>query len=242
MGERVTDEVILAGGYVDGKGVRHNRVVFGHRVTAKEMLDLDSDRMAQIPTQRADLIVAKEIIEFGTLKMPVPLSVLLDLVDADREDLMAAENEFAEKSSAGRSVVVRDDGATLAFGFKINDVVYTEVEFGTHNTGRDSVEADKLQLTGLGRECFLIGKQISRLKTADGAGVIDGPIALKDFDALEDGMDIVVLRGAAYLWRQTFRIGRGQVSSNGRGPDGANPGNENRLERGSDSGNVAGAS
>jgi len=242
MSEQVTHEVILAGGYVDGKGVRHNRVVFGHRITAKEMLDLDNDRMAQVPTQRADLIVAKEITEFGTLKMPVPLSVLLDLVDADRCPLMAAQNEFAEMSSEGRKAEIRDNGATLPFGFKINDAIYTEVEFGAHNTGRDAVEADKLQLSGLSRECFLIGKQISRLKTADGAGVIDGPIALKDFEALEDGMDLVILRGAAYLWRQTFRIGRGKVSGNGRGPDGANPGNENRLERARDSSNVSGAS
>jgi hypothetical protein len=186
------------------------------------------------------LILSKEIVKFGELIMPVALSVLLDLADYDRELLMEAQNEFAALSSEGRTIELLEDRAKLAFGFKIDDVIYDRVEFGKHNTGRDEVEADRLRLSGLSRECFLVGKQISALKTSDGSGVIDGPIELERFESLVDGGDIVILRGAAFLWRQTFRLSGEKVSRNGRSADGTDSRHKDGLERGKDSGAPAG--
>ena len=240
MDQAVTHEIELTRGHVvpgkDGAPeVRHTRVVFGHRITAKELLALDNNPLAKVPTQRNDLILAAEITEFGSLKCPVAPSVLLDLDSLDREDLIKAQNEFAEKSSEGRTVVVTPNSATLAFGFKIDDIIYDHVEFGFRTTGRADVEADNLGLDGLSRECFLVGKQIKSIRNKDGSAVIDGPLDLKYFEQLEDAADVQVLRGAAYLWRQSFRGNGEDLSRNGRGPDSAAAGNTHRLERRSDS-------
>jgi hypothetical protein len=66
MADQITHEIILIGGHSDAKKTLHNRVVFGHRVTAKEIFRIDLEPAAEIATQHQDLIRRAMITEFGT--------------------------------------------------------------------------------------------------------------------------------------------------------------------------------
>lgn len=232
MDDQVTHTIALVGGYVDSKGAKHTRVTFGHRITAKDLFKLDGSQEAENPTQYNDLIVRAHITEFGTLKMPVPLSVMLDLDSVDREDLLDGCNVYQGLSAGERSgKFLADNKVELGWGFIVNDVTYTIVQFGQRFTGRDEVEADKADLAGVSRACFLIGRQITSIATEDGTAKLDGPIELERFESL-DGADVATLRGAAELWRQTFRIGGAKVSRNGTSEVRSSTGAEVRLERG----------
>jgi hypothetical protein len=221
MDDRITHAINL----MDG-----TRVVFGHRATAKEVFDLDAKPEGQIPTQYQDLMLRAAITEFGALPMPVPLSVLLKLDSIDRDDLNEAHNEFQRRSLGDRTAeILPDHKARMAFGFKIGDSIYDVAQFGGRLTGMDDVLADKKDLTaGVKRLCFLVGRQISKLSQSDGPLELDGPTDLELFESL-DAADIWTLRGAAELWRQSFRLGRKAVSENGDGADSAAIGDENRV-------------
>ena len=202
----------LLGGYQAKDGTAHKVVTIGQRLAGKDLFALDTDPQAALPTQHSDLIWAKSITAFGTLKMPVPLSVLLDLDSLDRDDIGVAYNEFQLESAKGREAVFESDTVVkLAFGFEREGVVYHTVEFGPRITGRDEVAADKEGLSGAARRCFMIGRQIAQLRQSNGAATIDGPLALNWFEAL-DAADIVTLMGAAEIFRQSFRRA-GQVVS-----------------------------
>lgn len=202
----------LAEGYtafdkVKKQEVNHREVVFGRRLTCKDMMDLDNDPQAQNATQYADLIRRKMITKFGLLKMPVPLNVLLSLDFLDREDLSSAADRFLLNSREGRTSEIRENNdVKLMFGFDIDGTTYDVVTFGNKLTGRDEVEADG-HGTGVARQCFLLGRQITRLATEDGLATIDGPIALDKFHML-DAEDLNTLRVGAELWKVSFRLKR----------------------------------
>lgn len=231
--DSVTHTVELVGGHVDTAGTRHTRVVFGRRIMAKDLFALDDDPQAQNPTQYNDLVIRAHITEFGTMKLPIPLSVLLNLDSVDREDLQDGANIFQAMSAEGRSgEFLPDHKVKLGWGFKVNDVVYGHAQFGKRVTGIDDVEADRASLKpGIRRLCFLVGRQITEISTEDGTAKIDGAIPLDYFESL-DAADIATLRGAAELWRQSFRIAGASVSRNGTGKDSSSPGSEVRVERG----------
>lgn len=236
----VTHTVELVGGHVDKNGAKHTRVIFGKRIGAKDLIRLDEDPQAGNPTQYNDLIVRAHITEFGTLTMPIPLSVLLDLDSVDREDLVAGCNVYQAMSAEGRGgEFLGDNKVKLGWGFIVNDVVYSHIHFGRRVTGRDEIEADRLDLkAGIRRMCFMVGRQIISISSEDGTAQIDGPIPLEYFESL-DGADVATLRGAAELWRQTFRIGGAQVSRNGTGATGVVDSNRDQgVERASDSGSA----
>jgi phage FluMu protein gp41 len=236
-----TYEINLVGGYVDDKNVRHSRVVFGRRITAKDLFAIDESPAGRNPTQYSDLVIRAHITAFGDLKMPVPLTVLLGLDSVDRDDLNEGCNAFQALSAEDRNAeFLPEHQAKLFWGFKINDVSYDRVKFGKRITGMDEIEADQAGLkSGIRRVCLLIGKQIESIATADGLS-IDGPIPLNYFESL-DGADVATLRGAAELWRQSFRLAGTDLSRNGRGPQCAAAGAQDRLERGADSRDAGGA-
>lgn len=224
MPEQVTHEIQLSAG---------TRVVFGRRILASDLFKLDGDPQANNPTQYNDLIVRAHITEFGANKMPVPLTTLLDLDSVDREDLLDGCNAYQAMSAEGRSgEFLADHKVKLGWGFIVNDVSYTLVQFGKRITGRDEVEADKLDLkAGIRRACFLMGRQITSVASEDGTAELSGPIPLSYFESL-DGADVATLRGGAEVWRQSFRVGGAKVSRNGHGKDSSRAGAEVRVERG----------
>jgi phage FluMu protein gp41 len=211
--EPVTHTVELAGGYKDKKEVVHRAVAFAHRITAKDLFALDEDPRATIPTQYNDLLLSRAITKFGELKIPIAATVLLDLDSVDREDLVEGHNVFSALSAEGHNAeFLPDHNVRLGWGFKINGLEYRRVAFGRRVTGRDEVDADRAGLKpGVRRLCFLIGRQIQKISTQDSSSEIDGPVSLSEFESL-DGADVATLRGAAELWRQSFRIRGAEVS------------------------------
>lgn len=244
--EPIVHIVELAGGYVDKHGVKHTRVTFGHRLNARDLFSIDEDPQGQNPTQYNDLIVRAHITEFGTLPKPVALSILLNLDSVDREDLAEACNVYQAISAEGRTAeFLPDHKVKLAFGFTLNGLNYNQVVFGHRITGMDDVEADRIGLKGIRRACFLMGKQIASIASQDGTAQLAGPIPLHYFSSPDgplDGMDIAALRGAAELWRQSFRISGAALSRNGRGSHSVATGQGDRLERRADSGDATRAS
>jgi hypothetical protein len=233
----------LIGGYTDKKGVTHRRVTIGKRITGKELFRAASDPQAVLDTQYNALILREKITEFGTLKMPVGLDVLLLLDSIDRDDLNDASNRFSGQAqtedddasdvAATEPELLPDNRLRLLFGYTRNGLTYDLLEFGRRITGMDEIEADKLEFGGVKRQCFLAAKQISRLSQSEGTAELNGPFA-PDFlvEMLEslDAVDLSYLRIASEVWRQSFRR-PGENLQEGGSPQRADTGDENRVER-----------
>jgi hypothetical protein len=199
-------------GHTDPAGKKHTRVTFGRRISGKQVFDIDANPQSQIPTQNSDLLMIASITEFGALKMPVSLLVLLKLDSLDREDLSDAFQRFLDDGLGDRKVEYPSVGVVkMAIGYESNGLAYDLVEFGTRLTGMDEVEADKLKLNGIKRVVFLCGRQISKLKQTDGTSELDGPIGLDIFEQL-DLVDIGAIRTAAEVWRYSFRRPGARIS------------------------------
>lgn len=199
-------------GHTDKDKRKHTRVTFAKRISGKELFDIDADPQSAIPTQNQDLLMRAAITEFGTVKMPVPLAVLLNLDSLDRDDLSAAFNKFLNDSLGERKVEYPATGKVkLAIGYESNGLVYDLVEFGNRLTGMDEVEADNRGLTGVKRVLFFCGRQVSKLKQSEGASELDGPLEMEIFEKL-DLIDIGAIRTAAEVWRHSFRRPGARVS------------------------------
>lgn len=225
MREVVPHSIELIGGYVDPKSdpkakVTHRRVTFGKHIDGQTLFNIDSDPQSAISTQYQALLLRSMITEFGTLKMPVDLRVLLALDQVDWDDLMAASEVFGAGRGSCREKtedelepqtptfqILSESTVRLAFGYERNGLVYDLAEFGTRPTVMDSVEADKLQLLGIRRNCFLAGKQVKRLYQSNGASELSGPVGLEIFERL-DAVDIRALTAASEVWRESFRTPR----------------------------------
>jgi hypothetical protein len=206
-------------GHTDSNQVRHNQVTFGKRVNGKTFFAIDDDPQSSIPTQYTDLLLRAAITRFGTLKMPVALSVLLNLDSIDRDDLSEAFNRFSVESLGEKQVeYLSDSKVKLAIGYERNGLVYDVVEFGHRLTGMDEVAADREKLSGIRRVCFLAGRQVVRLSQSEGESALDGEISLNIFEGL-DAVDIEAIRVGSEVWRNSFRRpGRGTVEV-GAGPE-----------------------
>lgn len=215
-----THTIELSVGY-ESKGsrgeeaVRHTRVVFGKRLTGAVLMAIHDDPQSNIPTQHQLMLLRGGITQFGELPIPVLLTVLLALDSIDIEDLVAANDRYLALTQEGRAPeFVSDSEVKLAFGFEDNGLVYNRVRFGRRVVGRDLVDAEKKGYAELRRECYLIGREVERLTTEDGAHVLDGPIELQVFEQL-DAYDITTLRAASMGWRDSFRKSRKGVPAGG---------------------------
>jgi len=225
--------VDLMVGYTDARGLRHTRVVFGKRLTGKDLFRIDSDPQSEITTQYQDLIMRASIVEFGTMTMPVPLRALLSLDSIDRDDLAAAHHRFSMTSIDGRQPEIESDTRVLMIvGYELNGLTYDVVEFGRRLTGMDEVEADKrgYKLGSIKRVCFLAGQQVSRLLQSNGASELKGPIGLEVFEKL-DALDLQALRLGSEVYRNSFRGTRTALPSNGGSPHGVPDSPRDRLVR-----------
>lgn len=228
------------------KEVTHKDVIFGKRIDGKRLFAIDSDPQSSIQTQFSDLLMRASITKFGSLKMPVALSVLLALDSIDREDLKEAytlfsaqslkelrnEGENSEESDESETEeteendsiqVVADNTIKLMLGYDRNGLVYDLVEFGRRQTGMDEVEADVKGYKGIKRLCFLAGKQISKLSSSQNASVLTGPIGIDVFEAL-DIVDIYAIQGGAEVWRNSFRTTGSRLQKVGNGKDSVSAG------------------
>ena len=221
-------------GYTDKNGV-HKVVEYGKRLTVKDLIALDNDPQARNMTQYQDLVRRKMMTKFGTITLPVPLNVLLGLNALDREDLQLGADEFAVLSRGERTTEFRENNVVkLRFGFEIDGTFYDVIQFGSLTTGRDEVEADSLGLTGVARDSFLIGRQISKISTDDGLASVEGTVDLETFTSL-DSEDYNLLRMGATLWRLSFRLKRKELQRERNGESGVSSDEGNPDERSGDS-------
>jgi len=201
----------LLGGYTDAQKTLHRDVEVGYVLRGTDLFALDDHPLNDGPTYRDFLILSKAITKFGTLKMPVAVSVLIALDSIDRDDLLDAYNALDSEAREGRvPKVLSDTTLQLARGCEIEGVIYDEVEFGFRLTGRDFIEADHLELAGARRACFLAGRQVKQLSQSTGGAALPGPIDLDVFEKLSVA-DITGIQGAAELYRQSFRRPRTEV-------------------------------
>jgi hypothetical protein len=200
------NKISLTFGHTDKKGTVHKDITFGKRLTAGDMMLLDADPRAQNPTQYQDFIHQKAITVFGELKVPVALDVLLGLNSIDRTDIRIGFEKFCQLSREDREYdYPANNVVKLCFGFEIDGTQYPTVELGRLNTGKDEVEADAVSERGIIRECFLLGRRITKLSTDKSAASIDGPVDLDKFKSL-DGEDLILLRTGARIAEQFFRL------------------------------------
>lgn len=212
--------VTLVFGYTDAEGASHKDVAIGKRLTGADLMRIGDLPEADSRTQNPLLLLQASVTKFGTLRTPVPMTVLLSLNSVDREDLSTAYNDFMRETGEGRqSEKLSESRVRLAFGLKVGETVYDVVEFGKLLTGYDELAGDEM---GSGeRACFLLGKQISCLERSEGGAALDGPVGPEAFrDA--DAEDIFLLQTCAEDWRNSFRKKRGAVPAGG-GPGGGVP-------------------
>ena len=233
-----TETIELIGGYTDKDGVTHKEVEFGKRLTAQDVMNLDTDPQARIATNYRDSIRRQMITKFGTLKTPVALKVFSSLDSIDRDDLESAGDRFLAATREERTADFRGDFTVkLMFGFEIDEVVYNVVQFGNRITGADDIEADLLSLRGVVRDCFLIGRQISKISSQDGAFSIDGKVDLETFFTV-DAEDIDLLKVGAEIFRQSFRAKGKELQKLSDGAKGGDSGAGNEVDGNGNSDNA----
>jgi len=195
----------LERGFTDAKGAAHQKLVFGRRLTGGDLIRADQklESFSKISFECA--IFASALVEFGTLRRDEMRHALLSLNDLERADVEAAYERFLSQSNDGvEGRAVSDDTVRLAFGIRRDGVVYRDVTFGRLLVGYDELEADTKRLTGVERNCFLIGRQVARIASADGAHVVEGELTLEVFEDL-DADDLPALREAADNWYESAR-------------------------------------
>ncbi|MGH9944614.1 MAG: hypothetical protein ACRD9R_19890 [Pyrinomonadaceae bacterium] len=224
----------LIDGYTDPKKVSHREVVISKHLRGADLFAIDSDPQNTGPTVRECLILRAAITKFGGLKMPVAVSVLLALDSIDRDDLLDAYNQLQEEERGGRAAkILSDSKIQLALGYEHEGVRYDVVEFGSRITGQDFVEADALELDASRRAFFLVGRQVSTVSQSDGGLSTTGQLSLEACGKLCIH-DLYALRGAAEIWRQSFRLGRAKIQDK-HGADGSHVGAGHGMEREADS-------
>lgn len=218
-------------GYTDNtKGRKtHKSVTFGKLLTGRMLFAIDEDPQSNLPTQYEAMLIRACITEFGTLRMPTPLTALLALDSIERDDLTEAFNQFSEMNRGGKEPE-QIDGTTLrlAVGYERNGLTYDVVTFGKRITGMDDVEADRLDLKGIRRICFLAGKQVVSLSQSDGKSTLEGQLGLEIFEELL-ASDIQAIRVASEVYRQSFRLSGAGVSPIGRGAERVDSGDGDRM-------------
>lgn len=203
MAEFFTQTVELAFGYKSHDGNEHKTVIIGRRPTGADLMRIGDAPEGEKPSQYQLLTIQAAITKFGDLKMPVPLTVLLNLLRPDRDLLAEAYMAFTKATGTGHiSERLSTDKFRLAHGFKIGEVVYDCVTFGHLLTGFDEIKAD--DLTKGRRVCYLLGMQITLLSQSEGVATLSGPLDVELFESL-DAEDILDLQEVAGEWNDSFR-------------------------------------
>ncbi|MCP9494290.1 MAG: hypothetical protein MSG64_07530 [Pyrinomonadaceae bacterium MAG19_C2-C3] len=202
----------LGFGYKAKDDATVKRVVFGKRPTAGDQMRI-TDSPAIVGTQTELMLHRAAITEFGTLKMPVPMSVLISLNENDHEDISKGFDKFLVDTFGEREHERIDDATVrLPFGFESDGSVYDVVRFGYLLKGYDKIAIDRTRATGYRRLCMELSKQIVEISQSTGTLKIEGGVPLEMFENL-DAFDLAVLSGAVDDWRDSFR--RSPPTNNG---------------------------
>lgn len=176
---------------------KHTRVVIGKRPIARDLFDAPAGSDVQWDA----VLQAGAITEFGEMRMPVPISVLLSLNSIDRGALQSEFYRFAAESLGDRESKVTAPGvAELAFGISVNGSVFHQVTFGNLLTGYDEIEIEKSTTPGWQRRVATLGAGIKSVAS----GTEPGPLTLEQMGGV-DFLDLMTLIDAEGQWLDSFR-------------------------------------
>lgn len=225
-------KIELTYGYKDKDGVTHKDVVIGRRLSVKDLVQLDNNPMAQSQTQREQLIRRQMITKFGSLRLPVSLTVLASLDTLDDDQLRIAADKYLQQTREDRQAEYRDnDEVLLIFGIEIDGVTYDLVKFGRRLTVADNIEADSRNLgNGLARILFQLCKQIVEIRNSETGIKLEGPIESEKLFEM-DSEDLQVLRFAGEFFRLAPSAGGSGVSGKASPVD-SRPGENDGMEGG----------
>ncbi|HEX8747389.1 MAG TPA: hypothetical protein VF717_09320 [Pyrinomonadaceae bacterium] len=196
-------EVNLRFGYTGPDQVRHSKVVFGRRLTGRDLFEMSEEEGFDKETQSQLMMLGGAITSFGDLRMPVPMTVLMSLNRPDRMALARGYNAFLLKTAGGRKPKqLSDSKIQLPFPFTRGGVEYDVVEFGTLIDAYMEGEADELE--GLRKNYLIIGKEISELSQSEGTATMKGPVPLDMFEGL-DAISLFALAEKESGWLNSFR-------------------------------------
>ncbi len=136
------------------------------------------------------------------------MRAFLALDSLDLEMVDEGYTRFMQESLEGRAPEFIDEVTVrLPFGYVCEGITYDHVTFGNLTTGWDAVNAERRGYGSIARTCYLLGKEITRFSTADGSRVLDTPVAMSIFEAL-DLADILALKEASDKWQENLRAAR----------------------------------
>src|SRR5262245_23103532 len=122
--------VTLIDGYRDAQGGLHREVEVGYVLRGADLFSIDEHPLGTTQAARDFLILSKAITRFGTMRLPVPPTVLAELDTVERDDLLTAYNDLEKKSRGGRRPEVLPDGRLrLASGYEHDGITYDVVEY-----------------------------------------------------------------------------------------------------------------
>ncbi len=198
-----THTIELPTGYTDSKDTLHKELVFGRRVTGGDLMRISESDMSTNTIGFQCAIFAAALKSFGTLNPAGFLGALLSLDGFERSEVIEAYDGFERESVEGRAEEqISDNTIRLRFGIVRDGVAYTDVTFGRRLIGWDSVNAERRYRSEARRNAYLVGKQVTKIASADGAQVVEGPLEVSDFETM-DAMDLVSLREASERWNES---------------------------------------
>ncbi len=190
-------------GYQDKEdgGKVHKRVVIGKRPVAKDFFFDTSNSNVQFDA----MLHAASIVEFGDMKMPVPLTVLLSLNRIDREKIASEVMQYMGETIGKREAKILEPGKVkLAIGIKCDEQVYDVIKFGTLLTGYDEIEIEKTGATGWQKHLMTIAKEIVLLSHNQSGLERNNEVNIEEIENL-DFFDLAILKEVEEAWLDSFR-------------------------------------
>lgn len=211
--------IILPGGYKSPdpttNGDVGRSVTFGRRPAVADRIKIDADAQSSLEVQQVLLYARAAITSFeGVRRKPVPLSVLLQLDDTDREVLLEGYVEFLRGSLGERVAEPLDENTfLLALGLEVDGEIYDIIEFTPAPqplTGYDEVALERQYGSGVRRELAFVSRESVALAQSEGALRVEGAVAVETLEKL-DAYDAQLLLRFSGERRDSFR-GRRRTS------------------------------
>lgn len=200
------------------KGAVFREVVYGRRPTLADQLKIEANSQSALEVQEVLLYARVAITKFGTVRLPLPLTVLLQLDDTDREVLLEGYVEFMT-ASLGERVAESwgDNSFKLAVGLEVDGETFDVIEFTPQPqplTGHDEVKLERLHGAGLRKEMALVSRETVALSQSEGDVKLDGAVAVEALEGL-DAYDWGDLLRYFARRRSSFRSSRRRLAAGG---------------------------
>lgn len=196
-------QITLENGYTDTKGVTHNEIIFGHRVNGNDLVEIEGRTDGLSADVSNCWLIGKALLQFGTLQRPNFIDALLSLDSLELEEVEQGHDEFLRRTSSP-PLFISEDTVRLGCGFTLDGERYNTLTVGRLLTGYDLMRADRMRLTGVMRNFYLLGLQVMKISQSDGEKFLDEPLPVEAFYAM-DVNDIGAIRQTAELFKAKRR-------------------------------------